>query len=54
VHGVLGGVVIAAIYNGMGLLGFSASVQYKVTALVLLAAVIIDAVSRRSRPASAR
>ena len=54
VHGVLGGVVIAAIYNGMGLLGFAAATQYMVTALVLLAAVIIDAVSRRNRPAGAR
>lgn len=53
-HGVLGGVVIAAIYNGMGLLGFEAYIQYMVTALVLLAAVIIDAVSRRNRPAGAR
>lgn len=54
VHGVLGGVVIAAIYNGMGLLGFDAALQYMVTALVLLAAVIIDAVSRRNRPVAAR
>ena len=54
VHGVLGGIVIAAIYNGMGLLGLPAAVQYMVTALVLLAAVIIDAVSRRNRPAGAR
>ena len=54
VHGVLGGLVIAAIDNGMGLLGFSAAVQYIVTALVLLAAVTIDAVSRRNRPVTAR
>lgn len=54
VHGVLGGIVIAAIYNGMGLLGFQAAVQYMVTAAVLLVAVIIDAVSRRNRPAAAR
>jgi D-xylose transport system permease protein len=54
VHGVLGGIVIATIYNGMGLLGLPAAVQYMVTALVLLAAVIIDAVSRRNRPAGAR
>ncbi len=54
VHGVLGGIVVAAIFNGMGLLGFQAAVQYMVTALVLLAAVIIDAVSRRNRPAGAR
>jgi D-xylose transport system permease protein len=48
-HAVLGGVVIAAIYNGMGLLGLSAALQYVVTALVLLAAVTIDAVARRGR-----
>jgi D-xylose transport system permease protein len=48
-HGVLGGLVIAAIVNGMGLLGFSAASQYMVTALVLLAAVTIDAVARRGR-----
>jgi D-xylose transport system permease protein len=50
VHGVLGGIVIAAIDNGMGLLGFSASSKYMVTALVLIVAVTIDAVARRNRP----
>jgi len=50
-HGVLGGIVIAAIDNGMGLLGFSAAAKYIVTALVLLIAVTIDAVARRNRPA---
>ncbi len=49
VHAVLGGLVIAAIYNGMGLLGLSAALQYVVTALVLLAAVTLDAVARRGR-----
>jgi D-xylose transport system permease protein len=49
-HGVLGGIVIAAIDNGMGLLGFSAASKYIVTALVLLIAVTIDAVARRNRP----
>jgi D-xylose transport system permease protein len=49
-HGVIGGIVIAAIANGMGLLGFSAAAQYIVTALVLLIAVTIDAVARRNRP----
>ncbi len=47
-HGVLGGIVIAGIDNGMGLVGFTASAQLMVTALVLLAAVVIDAVARRS------
>ena len=50
-HGVLGGIVIAAIDNGMGLLGFSAATKYMVTALVLLAAVTIDALARRGRVA---
>src|SRR4249920_597486 len=49
VHGVLGGIVIAAIYNGMGLLGVAAPYQYMVTALVLLAAVTIDALAHRGR-----
>ena len=46
-HAVLGGLVIAAIDNGMGLQGYSAAAKYVVTALVLLAAVTIDAVARR-------
>jgi len=48
-HGVLGGIVIAAIYNGMGLMGYGAPAQYMVTALVLLAAVTIDATTHRGR-----
>ena len=52
VHGVLGGIVIAAIYNGMGLLGFTPASKYMVTALVLLGAVTIDALSRRGRVAT--
>ncbi|QGH68992.1 sugar ABC transporter permease [Pseudactinotalea sp. HY158] len=46
-HGVLGGIVIAAINNGMGLLGFSAAAKYIVTAVVLIVAVTIDALARR-------
>jgi D-xylose transport system permease protein len=49
VHALLGGLVIATIYNGMGLLGLAASFQYMVTALVLLAAVTIDSLARRGR-----
>jgi D-xylose transport system permease protein len=50
-HGVLGGIVIAAIDNGMGLVGFAAAPRYMITALVLLIAVTIDALSRRGRTA---
>jgi D-xylose transport system permease protein len=47
VHALLGGLVIATIYNGMGLVGLNADIQYMITALVLLAAVTVDALSRR-------
>jgi D-xylose transport system permease protein len=49
IHAVLGGIVIAAIANGMGLQGYGADIQFMVTAFVLLAAVTIDAVARRGR-----
>jgi len=49
IDALLGGLVIATIYNGMGLLSLSADFQYMITALVLLAAVIVDAVSRRGQ-----
>ena len=48
VYPLLGGLVIATIYNGMGLLGLAAAYQFMVTALVLVAAVSIDALARRS------
>ena len=53
VHALLGGLVIATINNGMGLIGLSASAQYMVTALVLLAAVTVDALARRGSTAKA-
>jgi len=46
-HGVLGGLVIGGIYNGMYLQGLSAQWTFIVTGFVLLAAVTIDALSRR-------
>jgi D-xylose transport system permease protein len=48
IHGLLGGLTIGAIYNGLFLLGLDVQWQYIATALVLLAAVTIDALSRRS------
>jgi len=47
VHGLLGGLVIGAIYNGLYLLGLPIQVQLIVTGLVLLAAVTVDSLSRR-------
>ncbi len=49
IHGVLGGLVIAGIDNGMGLLSLSAATKFVVTALVLLVAVSLDAIARRGR-----
>jgi D-xylose transport system permease protein len=47
VGALLGGFVVAVIYNGVELLGLSAAAQYIWTALVLLAAVTLDALARR-------
>jgi D-xylose transport system permease protein len=44
---VLGGFVVAVIYNGVDLLGLGAAGQYIWTAAVLLAAVTLDALARR-------
>ena len=47
IHGVIGGLVIAGIVNGMALLELSAYLQYVITGLVLMVAVTIDAVTHR-------
>jgi D-xylose transport system permease protein len=47
IHAVVGGLIIGIIYNGLALLSMSASTDYEVTAVVLLAAVTIDSVARR-------
>ncbi len=44
---VLGGLVVAIINNGMGLLGFSSGTQYLVTGGVLLISASVDAISRK-------
>ncbi|BFV55078.1 ABC transporter permease [Kitasatospora sp. CMC57] len=47
VDAVLGGLVVAVIQNGMGLMGYSSGVKYAVTGSVLLVAAGVDALSRR-------
>jgi D-xylose transport system permease protein len=47
---VLGGIIVAVIYNGLQLLGLGAAAQNIWTAAVLLAAVTVDTVARRNRP----
>jgi D-xylose transport system permease protein len=44
---ILGGLVVAVIDNGMGLLGYAAGIKFIVTGLVLLISAGVDAISRR-------
>ena len=53
-HGVLGGLVIGAIYNGLYLLGLAVQYQFIATGVVLMAAVSVDALSRRGATTGAR
>jgi len=50
IHALLGGLVIAVIYNGLGLIGLSTAATFIVTAIVLLVAVTIDTLARRRSP----
>jgi D-xylose transport system permease protein len=52
IHALLGGLVVATIDSGLAIIGLSAAATYIVTAIVLLAAVTIDTLARRNRPAS--
>jgi D-xylose transport system permease protein len=54
IHGVLGGLVIGAIYNGLYLLGLAIQWQLIATGLVLLAAVAVDSLYRRGAGGVAR
>ena len=53
IHGVLGGLVIGAIYNGLFLLGVQAQWIDVAVAGVLLAAAVVDVLSRRSASSTA-
>jgi uncharacterized repeat protein (TIGR01451 family) len=52
VSAVLGALVIVSVDNGMGLLGLPSGVKFVVTGLVLLAAALVDAISKRCRATS--
>jgi D-xylose transport system permease protein len=52
VDAIIGGLVVAVVANGMGLLDQPAAVVYMVTGLVLLLAAGVDALSRRRAAAS--
>jgi D-xylose transport system permease protein len=49
---VLGGFIVAVIYNGVSLIGLGPAGQYIWTAVVLLAAVTLDALARRGSTAT--
>jgi D-xylose transport system permease protein len=51
VSALYGALVITAIQNGMDLLGMASGTKFVVTGLVLLAAVLVDSVSKRRRTA---
>ena len=52
-HALLGGVIIATVFNGLGLMGVSDAVQFIATAIVLIAAVTLDSLVRRRATAGA-
>jgi D-xylose transport system permease protein len=53
-HALLGGIVIAAVFNGLGLMNVSAAVQDMATAVVLIAAVTLDSLVRRRASTNTR
>lgn len=52
VNALLGALVIASVANGMDLLGLASGTKFIVTGLVLLAAVLVDSLSRKGREAA--
>ncbi len=51
---IVGGLVIAVIDNGLGLLGLQAYIKFIITGVVLLLAASVDAITRRRRTSSGR
>jgi D-xylose transport system permease protein len=51
---LLGMLVIQSIASGMNIMGITNAIQFMITGVVLLAAVVIDSVSRRTQRASGR
>ena len=54
ISALLGALVITTVANGLNLLGYSSAIQYMVTGAILLAAVTLDALSRRRLARSGR
>ena len=47
IHALLGGLVIAIVFNGLALMGINAAGQFMATAIVLVVAAAVDALVRR-------
>jgi D-xylose transport system permease protein len=54
ISALMGALVISTVGNGIDLLGYSSAIKFMVTGLILLAAVTLDAVSRRRLAQSGR
>ncbi len=54
ISALMGALVISTVANGIDLLGYSSAIKYMVTGLILLAAVTLDALSRRRLERSGR
>lgn len=52
ISALLGALVIASVQNGMDLLGLASGTKFVITGLVLLAAVLIDSLSKKGRAAA--
>lgn len=52
IHSLIGGLIVAIIYNGMGLLQITTSAEYIAIAVVLLVAVAVDSLARRGSEVS--
>jgi D-xylose transport system permease protein len=54
ISALMGALIISTVANGIDLLGYSSSIKFMVTGLILLAAATVDAVSRRRLQRSGR
>ena len=54
ISALMGALIISTVANGIDLLGYSSAIKYMVTGLILLAAVTLDAISRKRLERSGR
>jgi D-xylose transport system permease protein len=54
ISALMGALIISTVANGIDLLGYSSAIKFMVTGLILLAAVTLDAISRKRLERSGR